>query len=262
MYQIGIDLGSSYTKGVLIDKTGEIVDCKVTKTGYDYKSASHKIMDEWFDRYETSSTVYSCGHGRDQLDVPYHPVSEFTTLAKAIFKKYQKSTTIIDIGGQDTKYIRISSTGNIEDFKINRKCAAGTGSFLEEIAFRLDIPLEKFNQLAQEAQKDTLPKETIQKEEITINSFCTVFAISEIVGLIKKGVSLPDIVLGVYYSVIERVTEMIPPKSSLILTGGVFSKHPLMVNLLRKIYKQVVCPEKAQFMAAFGCATAGLTSKD
>ena len=213
-------------------------------------------MDEWFDRYETCPTVHACGHGRDQLDIPYHPISEFTALAKAIYKKYQKPATILDIGGQDTKFIRISSSGSIEDFKINRKCAAGTGSFIEEIAYRLDIPLEKFNQLAKEAQIKKIEK------RMTINSFCTVFAISEIVGLIKKGVSLPDIVLGVYYSVVDRVTEMIPPGSSLILTGGVFSKHPMMVNLLRKIYKQVECPGQAQFMAAFGCATEGLTSKD
>lgn len=242
MYQLGIDLGSSYIKGVLVDEDYNIVGHHVVKTGFDFKKAAQNIIDKFSSNYDIQYPVFTCGYGREQLDLQYISNSEIMALAKAVFIKYNRKCSIIDIGGQDTKYIKINQQGQVDKFKMNRKCAAGTGSFIEEIAFRLDISALEFTRLATQAT-----------EEIRINSFCTVFAISEIIGMIKKGFTMPNIILGIYNSIVERCVEMSPLEDYLIITGGVPDNHPEIIKLFRKKFIDSDSPEKSQFMAAYGC---------
>lgn len=242
MYRIGIDLGSSYTKGVLVDESNAWVDTFCVKTGYSFNNAAKKIIDKFSEAGEIQFPVYSCGYGREQLDVAFVANSEITALSKSVYNIYKKKCAIIDIGGQDTKYVEINSLGQVDKFKMNRKCAAGTGSFLEEIAFRLDISPLEFNALAEQAT-----------QEIRINSFCTVFAISEIIGMIKNGNALPDIIIGIYNSIISRCIEMSKVEEFLVLTGGLPDKHPMMVKLFKKMWLNSESPENSQFLAAYGC---------
>ncbi len=242
MYQLGIDLDSSYTKGVLVDENNKIVEYHVAKTGFDFKKAAQKIIYKFSSDYEIQYPIFTCGYGREQPDVSLISNSEIIALSKAIYDKYKRKCSIIDIGGQDTKYIKINDQGQVDKFKMNRKCAAGTGSFIEEIAFRLDVSAKEFNEYAKEAT-----------EEIKINSYCTVFAISEIIGMIKKGIVLPNIVLGIYNSIIERCVELSPLEDYLIITGGVPDNHPEIIKLFKNRFDNSVSPEKSQFMAAYGC---------
>ena len=242
MYRIGIDLGSSFTKGVLVRNRSEVVDYFVTRTGFDFAKAARKVIDHFSAQQAIEFPVYTCGYGREKLDAEAVSNSEIIALAKAVFELYQKPCTVIDIGGQDTKFIKIDELGQVEKFKMNRKCAAGTGSFLEEIAFRLDISPLEFNEFAQQAT-----------EEIRINSFCTVFAVSEIVGKISNGSNMPGIVLGIYNSIIERSFEMAVVEDFLVLTGGIPDNHPMIVSLFQKRNPNCVSPEKSQFLAAIGC---------
>ena len=243
MYRVGLDLGSSYTKGVLVDSNNKIVDFLAVKTGFDFHKASHKIIDYFTtENKKITYPVYSCGYGREQLDVAFKPHSEITSLARAVFAEYRRNAVVIDIGGQDTKYVKINDAGMVEKFRLNRKCAAGTGAFLEEIAFRLDISPEDFNEAALDAtNKDT-----------QLNSFCTVFAVSEIIGMIKQGISLPNIAIGVYNSILSRCMELAAFDDFLILTGGIPSKHPVMLELFRDKFSDVTSPKLAQYMAAYG----------
>ncbi len=241
MYKIGIDLGSSYTKGVLVDEYGKIVDYQLTRTGVDFNKAANKIISR-FPKEKIQYPVYSCGYGRDEIKIPFVANSEIMALSKAVFEIYKKKCSIIDIGGQDTKYIIINNIGQVDRFKMNRKCAAGTGSFIEELAFRMDIPPSEFSNYAGQATK-----------EIKINSYCTVFAVSEIIGLIKKGSTLPNIILGIYNSVISRCLELSPVENFLVLTGGIPDNHPAMINLFKKKFVNCESPEKSQFLAAWGC---------
>lgn len=242
MYRIGIDLGSSYTKGVLVDENLTIVDSFLTKTGFDFNKAAQKIIDKFSIDHEIESPIFTCGYGRDEVKFPYVSNSEIIALAKAVFKKYQKKCSIIDIGGQDTKFIIVNELGTVDTFKMNRKCAAGTGSFIEEIAFRLDIPPIEFNAYADQDSSET-----------RINSYCTVFAISEIVGLIKKGIPLPNIISGIYSSIIDRCLELSPIENFLVITGGVPDNHPSIIKLFKMKFANCDSPEKSQFMAAYGC---------
>ncbi len=159
--------------------------------------------------HEIEYPVYTCGYGREQIQVPFVSNSELIALSRAVYEIYKRSCSIIDIGGQDTKFIQVNALGQVEKFKMNRKCAAGTGSFLEEIAFRLDVTPAEFTEFAKEAT-----------EEVKINSFCTVFAISEIIGMIKNGATLPNIILGIYNSIILRSIEMSLVEDHLVITGG------------------------------------------
>lgn len=242
MYNVGIDLGSSYTKGVLVDKNNNIIDYHLVKTGFDFKNAAQKIIDKFSKNVKIEYPVYTCGYGREQLDVQFVANSEITALAKAVYHKYERACSVIDIGGQDTKHVKINNSGNVERFKMNRKCAAGTGSFIEEIASRLDVTPTEFNDIAEKAT-----------EEIKINSYCTVFAVSEIIGRIKQGTSLPNLVLGIYHSVIDRCFELSLVEDYLIITGGIPDNHPLIVKLFKEKFKNTESPEKSQFMSAYGC---------
>ncbi|MEI7896961.1 MAG: acyl-CoA dehydratase activase [bacterium] len=242
MYRLGIDLGSSYTKGVLVDENNRMAGFHCVKSGYNFNNAAAKIIGHFSANHEIAYPVYTCGYGREQVSVSFVSNSELIALSKAVYEIYQRSCSIIDIGGQDTKYISVNSLGQVDKFKMNRKCAAGTGSFLEEIAFRLDVTPEEFTEFARQAT-----------EEVKINSFCTVFAISEIIGMIKNGATLPNIIIGIYNSIIVRSLEMSLVEDYLVITGGLPAMHPTIVKLFKDKYPESNSPEHSQFLAAYGC---------
>ena len=242
MYRLGIDLGSSYTKGVLVDENNRMAAVHCVKSGYNFNNAATKIISHFAENHQIEYPVYTCGYGREQITVPFVSNSELIALSKAVFEIYQRSCSIIDIGGQDTKFIQVNANGQVDKFKMNRKCAAGTGSFLEEIAFRLDVTPAEFTNFAREADG-----------EVKINSFCTVFAISEIIGMIKNGASLPNIIMGIYNSIILRSFELSLVDDFLLITGGLPAMHPTIVSLFKKRYPDSDSPEHSQFLAAFGC---------
>lgn len=242
MYRLGIDLGSSYTKGVLVDENNRMTDFLCVKSGYNFNMASAKIINHFAENHEIEYPIYTCGYGRDQIQLPFVPNSELIALSRSVYEIYKRSCSIIDIGGQDTKFIQVNALGQVEKFKMNRKCAAGTGSFLEEIAFRLDVTPAEFTEFAKEAT-----------EEVKINSYCTVFAISEIIGMIKNGAILPNIILGIYNSIILRSIEMSLVEDHLVITGGLPAMHPTIVSLFKERYPDSDSPEHSQFLAAYGC---------
>lgn len=242
MYRLGIDLGSSYSKGVLVDENNRMAAFHCVKSGYNFNNASKKIITHFAENYEIEYPAYTCGYGREQVQVPFVSNSELIALSKAVFEICKRPCSIIDIGGQDTKFIKVNSHGQVDKFKMNRKCAAGTGSFLEEIAFRLDVSPAEFTEFAKEAT-----------QEVKINSFCTVFAISEIIGMIKNGATLPNIITGIYNSIILRSIEMSLVEDHLVITGGLPAMHPTLIRLFQERYPDSECPEHSQFLAAYGC---------
>ena len=131
---------------------------------------------------------------------------------------------------------------------MNRKCAAGTGAFLEEIAYRLDLPLEKLNELAERSQKES-----------ALGSFCTVFAASEVLGKIRAGVEVEDIVKGAFRSVVKRIVEMDTVQGAMVLTGGVVAHNPFLAALLGESFgTEALVPPNPQYMGAFGAAAFAL----
>jgi (R)-2-hydroxyacyl-CoA dehydratese activating ATPase len=150
----------------------------------------------------------------------------------------------VDIGGQDSKVIKLDAEGKDVGFKMNRKCAAGTGAFLEEIAHKLDIPIGEFNALAKAASKSA-----------QIGSYCTVFTATEVLDRIRAGEKTDEIIRGLFDSVVKRVLEMDTLAGRVIMSGGVVAFNDIVAELLdtRAGIKVEIAPHP-QGMGAFGAA--------
>jgi predicted CoA-substrate-specific enzyme activase len=151
---------------------------------------------------------------------------------------------VVDIGGQDNKVITIGADGRREHFKMNRKCAAGTGAFLEEIALRLGLPPSELERLAGGAG-----------EAVRLSSFCTVFAKTEILSHLARGVPVTEIVRGAFHSVVARIVEMDPLEGEVVMTGGVVAHNPTVAAILaERIGRPVAIAPDPQFVGALGAA--------
>jgi predicted CoA-substrate-specific enzyme activase len=186
----------------------------------------------------------STGYGRKNVSYALGHRTEIGCHAKGCYHYFHDAVSIIDIGGQDNKIIKIDANGQRTGFKMNRKCAAGTGAFLEEMATRLDIPLADMDPLAQSSQ-----------DMIKLGSFCTVFSATEVLENIRKGKKVADIVKGVFYSMIKRVLEMDALSQHVAMTGGVVAHNPFLIKMTEDIIgRPIWVPEHPQLTGAVGAA--------
>jgi predicted CoA-substrate-specific enzyme activase len=183
------------------------------------------------------------GFGRDVIGAD-GVRTEISCHAKGAFRHFPREITVIDIGGQDNKVIRVSPHGKHLSFKMNRKCAAGTGAFLEEVALKMDIPLKDFTGLSRKSTK-----------KLPIGAFCTVFTSTEVLSLIRKGEKKEDIVRGLLASVAARIMEMEPISGTVVLTGGVIAFNPGLKDVFEQDFGlKVEIPPDPQFCGALGAA--------
>lgn len=241
----GIDVGSCTTKAVVIDEEDNMVGSHVRRSGVDYESAARESLDialggrEWGD-----IPIVSTGYGRHSVTFATEAKTEIACHAKGGFHYVPRALTVVDIGGQDNKVIKLDNQGRRIDFKMNRKCAAGTGTFIEEIAARIAIPLDMLDGMARKAEK-----------RVKIGSYCTVFASTEILSLIRAGVSPEELVRGVFESVVDRVMEMIPIADTVLLSGGVVEYFPIVADVFKaRISGEVIVPPHPQLTGAYGAA--------
>ncbi|MDH5466911.1 MAG: acyl-CoA dehydratase activase [Candidatus Aminicenantes bacterium] len=251
----GIDVGASTTKAVIIDKNREILGHSVKDSGADFKAAAEKAFAEAKKqakkKAEDEYFVVSTGYGRRNVSFAGDTKTEISCHAKGSFYYFPESHTLIDIGGQDSKIIKVNASGNRTGFKMNRKCAAGTGAFLEEMANRLKIKLEKLNELAEKSEKD-----------VQIGSYCTVFSATEILTKIREGVEVKDLVKGIFHSIIKRAIEMDPLEGNIVMSGGVVAHNPFLVSMFEeKLEKKIFVPPLPQLTGAFGAALFALEEK-
>ena len=241
----GIDIGSCTTKAVVIDEDGKILGSHVLRSGVDYKSVADEALNTALGNRERNHVpIVATGYGRHTLINSSGVKTEIACHAKGGFHYAHKAFTLVDIGGQDTKVIVVDDTGHRKDFKMNRKCAAGTGTFIEEIATRIGIPLSSMDGIARESKK-----------HIKIGSFCTVFASTEILSHIRAGVSVPDLLRGVFESVVDRVMEMLPLSATILLSGGVVEFNPIVADIFKERVKaEIIVPPHPQLTGALGAA--------
>ncbi len=246
---LGVDIGSTYCKAALIaDDNKDLVGYNIRESGTNF-ALTAKIAIEASLRMASAklSDVRYCvstGYGRHNLDFSNKVISEISCHAKAAFTKYQTAMTMVDIGGQDNKVVTINEKGQRTEFRMNRKCAAGTGAFIEEMAGRLKVSLSDMDGLARQASHD-----------IKLSNFCTVYAGTEVLGLIRQGIPVPDIVKGVFYSVIKRVTAMQRISGKVLMTGGVAEHNPYILTLMEELTDcQVLLAQHPQLFGAIGAA--------
>jgi predicted CoA-substrate-specific enzyme activase len=244
----GVDLGASRTKVVILDTDRNLIGYAVKKSGTDFAAtadfclaAALKMAD--LNKGDIEQTI-ATGYGRNNVSFARDTKTEIGCHAKGSFFYFPFSSTIIDIGGQDNKVIKVDPSGRRTHFKMNRKCAAGTGAFLEEMASRLDVALDEMDRLA--SQSDNMVK---------LGSFCTVFSATEVLENIRHGKKLADIVKGVFFSMIKRVLEMDSLTEKVVMTGGVVAHNPFMVKMTEEIIKrEILVPDYPQFTGAIGAA--------
>lgn len=244
----GIDVGASTTKAIILNSDADVLGYAVTDSGADFEGAAQKVFKKSLEKAKGFSSedcaVVSTGYGRRNVPFADSTKTEISCHAKGSYFFYPKSHTLIDIGGQDSKIVKIGTSGKRTSFKMNRKCAAGTGAFLEEMANRLKIPLEKLDGLAERAQND-----------VEIGSYCTVFSATEILTKIRENVPVEDIVKGVFTSVIKRAMEMDPMDGNVVMSGGVVAHNPYFVKMFQeRIGRDIFVPPLPQLTGAFGAA--------
>ncbi len=246
-YFVGIDVGASTTKAIIIDENTKVLGHAVIHSGADFQQAAQKAFEEAQRKARhklENSFIIATGYGRRNVPFAQKTKTEISCHANGSYYHYPYTHTLIDIGGQDSKIIRIDDSGKRTRFKMNRKCAAGTGAFLEEIANRLRIKMDKLNGLAEQS-----------KRNIQIGSYCTVFTATEILTKIREGVEVKDLVKGIFGSVVKRAIEMDPLEGDIVMTGGVVAYNPFLVKMFEeKLGREIFVPPLPQITGAFGAA--------
>lgn len=255
-YFVGIDVGASTTKAIIIDKNKEVLGFSVANSGADFRAAAEQTFrkSQESSKKEISNrcVVFATGYGRRNVLFAAKTKTEISCHAKGSYHHFPHAHTLIDIGGQDSKIIKINDPGKRIGFKMNRKCAAGTGAFLEEIANRLHIKLGQLNALAEKSKKN-----------VQIGSYCTVFTATEILTKIREGVKVEDLVKGIFGSVIKRALEMDPLEGNIVMTGGVVAYNPFLVKMFEeKLNRKIFVPPFPQLTGAFGAALYALEQKE
>ncbi len=247
-YFCGVDIGASAVKLVIIDEERRTLARAIGRSGVDYGQSADRCLNEallvaGLERQQLHQSV-STGYGRNNVSWVCGSMTEIACHAKGAFAHFGRPMTVVDIGAQDSKMIHLDGQGRRIEFKMNRKCAAGTGSFLDEIALRLDLPVAELNGLAEKSTK-----------EVTLGSFCTVFAATEILEKIRAGERVEDIVNGAFRSVVKRIREMGTVAGALVMTGGVVAHNPLLRTLTEETFKTpVLVPPQPQCIGALGAA--------
>jgi (R)-2-hydroxyacyl-CoA dehydratese activating ATPase len=253
MYACGIDIGSVSTEVVLLEGSGKddarLSSYIIAPTGANSKAAAEKALEKacqesGIDRGAIGAVV-ATGYGRINVPFADKNITEISCHARGAVSAFADTRTVIDIGGQDSKVIKLED-GNPIDFLMNDKCAAGTGRFLEVMARALEIDLENFADIFLSTEG-----------HVDISSTCTVFAESEIVSLIGRGVDKNKIIRGLIYSIVSKINSMVGRvglEEPVCMTGGVAKNLGVVKALEEKLEVSINIPEEPQIAGALGAA--------
>jgi len=245
----GIDIGSVSTEMVILENTVPVCSI-IMETGSNSREAADRMLAAACEKTGFSLSdfhfIVTTGYGRKTAGFSHRDVTELSCHARGAWHLNNSVRTVIDIGGQDSKVIKVGKSGKSLDFIMNDKCAAGTGRFLEVMARALEVEIEEMGKIA-----------TAAKESVKISSMCTVFAESEVVSLIAEGHPRDRIIRGLMDSIASRVVGMVhrvglePP---LMLTGGVAKNEGVVRALEQRLGTSIQVPEEPQIVGALGAA--------
>jgi predicted CoA-substrate-specific enzyme activase len=250
MINCGIDAGSRSTKVVLFDtEQARILGQGIADQGVEQK----RLAEELFERtcrqaqLERSAVraIVATGYGRNAVGFADTTITEITCHAQGVYFLAPDARTIVEIGGQDSKFMVLENGGRVRDFAMNDRCAAGSGRFLEMVATRLGVDLSTLGELSRGSQKAAL-----------ISSMCVVFAETEIIGLLAEGVPAPDIAAGVQNAIASRVAALAGPSVAppICFTGGVALQSGMVRALEAALSQAVRVPALPQYTGALGAA--------
>jgi (R)-2-hydroxyacyl-CoA dehydratese activating ATPase len=250
IYAAGVDVGSTQTKAVVVDGGRTIVGRSLIATGANVVTAAQNAFtaacSEGGIPESEVEYVIGTGYGRYKVDFGNAQVTEICCHARGAAEMFPGTRTVLDMGGQDTKAIRIRPGGDVLDFCMNDKCAAGTGRFLQSAAVALEIPLPELGSRALAGQRP-----------VNITTTCTVFAESEVLSWLARGKKIEDILLGVHRSIAQRsiaLLRRVGVEEEITFTGGV-TRNLAMVQVLNEMLgTSMNVGEDSHYMGALGAA--------
>ncbi|MFQ5537585.1 MAG: acyl-CoA dehydratase activase [Gemmatimonadota bacterium] len=249
-YAAGVDVGSTQTKAVVVDHGGDIVGRALLPTGANVVQAAQLAFDTALKEgdipEEEVGFVVGTGYGRYRVEFGDTQITEIVCHARGAAHMFPETRTVLDMGGQDTKAIRIHPGGDVIDFCMNDKCAAGTGRFLQSAAAALELELDE---LGPTALRGSRP--------IQISTTCTVFAESEVLSWLARGKTIEDILLGVHRSIGSRslaLLRRVGIESEITFTGGVTRNRAMVAVLEDMLDQELNVSEESHYMGALGAA--------
>ncbi|MGB9834218.1 MAG: acyl-CoA dehydratase activase [bacterium] len=244
----GLDIGSLQAKGILL-RDGHPLFRTIFPTGGNAPETAKKLFQALLEGAEISSdevkTIVATGYGRISVPFATKTVTEITCHARGIAHFLPQAKTLIDLGGQDSKAIRLEK-GKVMDFVMNDKCAAGTGRFLEVMAQNFKLTPWELGELSLQA-----------KNEVSISATCTVFAESEVIGLIARGLPREEIARGIMSAIAQRIAGMVHRlglEEPVAMSGGVAQNPGVVKALERELGVSILIPEEPQMIGAWGAA--------
>jgi len=251
-FMAGIDIGSTYTKAAIINDSGELLGTGLHKTGFRLNEAAEAALTSALDDSgvlrEKIAYVATTGYGRNQVVFRDVQVTDLTAQSWGSRFFFPGTRTVLDVGGQTMKAMRLDGTGKVQSFRLNDKCAAGTGAFLEKTARYLGYSIEEIGPLAE-----------YSKESVPISGVCAVFAESEVINHVSNGAQPADIMHGAMISLIERSVRLmkrVRMEPEFTVVGGI-ARFPTMIRVMREQLGQDVNlpPEPlVQLTGAIGAA--------
>jgi predicted CoA-substrate-specific enzyme activase len=249
MLVAGVDVGSTTTKAVVLDENRKIVGKGLLPTGANVVQAARRACDAALADNDDWDIAYTVGTGYGRYKVPFGntQVTEISCHAKGTNFLFPATSVILDIGGQDTKAIRVAPDGAVRDFCMNDKCAAGTGRFLDAAAQVLNLPLDEIGAVSLRS-----------RAPLAVTTVCAVFVESEIMFHLSKGRKIEDILAGVHQAIASRsigLLRRVGLDGEMTFTGGVSRNAGIVEALRRKLPGAVInVSPLSQFMGAIGAA--------
>ena len=249
-YAAGVDVGSTQTKAVIVDEQKNLVARALTGTGANVIQAAQNAFEQalreaGLEEQEVEFVV-GTGYGRYKVTFGNTQVTEISCHGRGAVHMFPDTRTVVDMGGQDTKAISVSPDGEILDFCMNDKCAAGTGRFLGAAASALDIALDDLGPTALRGERP-----------VKISTTCTVFAESEVLSWLGKGKKIEDILLGVHKSIAARsagLLRRVGIEEQVTFTGGVARNTAMVHTLNERLGLEVNVSDESHYMGALGAA--------
>jgi len=251
-YFVGLDLGSTMTKVVIIDEGEKILAHVECHTGAEHRRLANKVMEQALEQanlpFEEIACVVATGYGR--INVPFADlqITELTCHARGVASLFPSVRTALDIGGQDAKGLKIKD-GKLVDFVMNDRCAAGTGRFLEIIAKALGLKLEELGEISLKS-----------RNKVSISNTCTIFAQQEVISRLSEGAPLAEIVAGLHDAIASRTVGMLKRlkvEPDVVFTGGVAKNSGVVRAVSENLGREVLVPEDPLLSGAVGAALLG-----
>ena len=249
MITAGIDLGTQSVKAVIL-KDGEVISRGKSFSGFDPTKAAEQAVDEALKKAKLSLSdvdhVTATGSGMDMAPHSNSTISMMGADAKAGVYLFPKARTIIDVGAEEARAVKCDDKGIMVDFVVNERCAAGAGAFIEAMARALEVTIEEMGPLSLKAERAS-----------SINATCVIFGESDVVTLIHRQETKPEIARAIFDAMADRVSSMVyrlGVNPDVVLVGGVAKDVGFVASLKRKLGVDVLIPEYPEYAGALGAA--------